>query len=432
MRSVWLALAAAQHRAGLVSAEQLADLREHAGDIDIERAAELEADVHHDVMAEIRTFAEQCAEGGGIIHLGATSADITDNADVLRQREAARLIVRRLRTLLNSFAALIIDTADKPAMAYTHIQPAEPTTIGYRLALYAQDLLTSLQELQSQVSQLKGKGLKGAVGSQASFLELLAGTGVSPEEMEAEAMALLDLPYFSIATQTYPRRQDLTLVSILATLAASLHKFAFDFRLMQSPTIGEWREPFERKQVGSSAMPFKRNPILSENVCSLARYVSALPAIAWDNTAQAALERSLDDSANRRIFLPEVFLAIDEMLLKATRLIEGMVIDEAATRQNLDRYGPFAATERILMALVKKGANRQEAHEWIRQETLDAWQVISEGGDNPLAESLARRQEILDYLSPEEIANLMDARFYTGTAAKRVTEFIVKLRTYIS
>ncbi len=428
MRKVWLALATAQHKAGLVTAAQLADLHQHVNDVDIGRALAIEEQTHHDVMAEIRTFAEQCPQGGGIIHWGATSADITDNADVLRQREAARLLVERLQTLLTAFAGRIEATAYLPVMAYTHIQPAEPTTLGYRLATYAQDLLADLQALQELATSLRGKGLKGAVGSQASFAELLKGTDMNPAEMEAEAMTFLDLRAYPIATQTYPRRQDLTLLNVLAGLAATLHKFALDFRLMQSPAIGEWVEPFAQKQVGSSAMPFKRNPILSENICSLARYVAALPLVAWENAAQAVLERSLDDSANRRLFLPEAFLALEEMLLKAGRLVDGMVINEAAIKRNLARYGPFAATERVLMALVAAGADRQEAHEWIRQASLEAWPVVEQGQENPLVELLAADPFITPFLSRDQVHLLMDAGDYVGTAGERAAAFARNLR----
>lgn len=355
MRRVWVALAAAQHVAGLVSAEQLADLESHADDINIERALQIERETRHDVMAEIRAFAEQCPLGGGILHWGATSADITDNVDVLRQREAALRLAESMRRLLLSFARRIEEMAGLPVMAHTHIQPAEPTTLGYRLAIYAQDLLEDYDQLRALIGRLRGKGFKGAVGTQAGFVEMLAGTGMSAEQMESLAMARLDLPYFPVATQTYSRQQDLRVQQVLAGIAASLHKFALDFRIMQSPPFGEWAEPFGRQQVGSSAMPFKRNPIMAENICSLARYVAAQTAVAWDNAGQAILERSLDDSANRRVFLPESFLAVDEMLRRAASLVEGMTIDREQIARNLERYGPFAATERVLLAAVRQG-----------------------------------------------------------------------------
>lgn len=419
MRRVWVALAAAQQAAGLVSAEQLADLEAHVDQVDIARALAIEEQTRHDVMAEILAFAEQCPVGGGIIHWGATSADITDNVDVLRQRESVALLSAGLRRLLDALAARIEDTAGLPVMAHTHIQPAEPTTLGYRLAMYAQDLLEDYRQLQALRRDLRGKGLKGAVGTQAGYAELLQGAALDAPAMEALAMERLGLPYFPIASQTYTRQQDLRLQQVLAGLAASLHKFALDFRILQSPPFGEWAEPFGRNQVGSSAMPFKRNPINAENICSLARFVASQTAAVWDNASQAILERSLDDSANRRLIQPEAFLATDEIIGRTTRLIEQMSVDEAQVERNLATYGPFAATERVLVALVAAGASRQEAHEWIREASLTAWAALRRGEDNPLAERLAADARIAAFLGPEALAELLDARGHTGTAAER-------------
>lgn len=432
MRRVWVALAAAQHQAGLVSAAQLADLQAHQEDIDIPRALEIEQETRHDVMAEIRAFAEQCPVGGGIIHWGATSADITDNVDALRLREAAQLVLDQLRELLLLLAEKIESTAVIPTMALTHIQPAEPTTLGYRFAVYAQDLLEDYHNLQSLIVNLRGKGLKGAVGTQAGYAELLAGTAVSPEAMEAAAMAILELPYFPIATQTYTRQQDLRVQQVLAGIAASLHKFALDFRILQSPPFGEWAEPFGKGQVGSSAMPFKRNPINTENICSLARYVAGLPAVAWDNASQAILERSLDDSANRRIFQADGFLATDEMLRRAVRLVREMAIDERAIARNMAIYGPFAATERVLMALVAAGASRQDAHEWIREASLQAWAAMKEGKDNPLVGILISDMRILGYLGAEDVRELMRAEGHVGTAVTRARAFAQTIHDVIN
>ncbi|GIK58075.1 MAG: adenylosuccinate lyase [Chloroflexi bacterium] len=434
MRRVWVALAAAQHQAGLVSAAQLADLQAHQEDIDIPRALEIEQETRHDVMAEIRAFAEQCPVGGGIIHWGATSADITDNVDALRLREAAQLVLDQLRELLLLLAEKIESTAVIPTMALTHIQPAEPTTLGYRFAVYAQDLLEDYHNLQSLIVNLRGKGLKGAVGTQAGYAELLAGTAVSPEVMEAAAMAILELPYFPIATQTYTRQQDLRVQQVLAGIAASLHKFALDFRILQSPPFGEWAEPFGKGQVGSSAMPFKRNPINTENICSLARYVAGLPAMAWDNASQAILERSLDDSANRRIFQADGFLATDEMLRRAIRLVREMTIDEGAIARNMAIYGPFAATERVLMALVSAGASRQDAHEWIRKASLQAWAALregQEGQENPLVAILTQDIQIVGYLTAEQVRGLMAAEGHVGTAVMRARAFAQTIRDVV-
>ncbi|MCA9916370.1 MAG: adenylosuccinate lyase [Anaerolineales bacterium] len=428
MRQVWLALATAQHQAGLVSAEQLADLQAHAEQVDIARALEIEKEMRHDVMAEIRTFAEQCAVGGGIIHWGATSADITDNVDVLRLREAAVLLQNQLRQLLLKLADRIEETAVLPTMAHTHIQPAEPTTLGYRFAVYAQDFLEDYKNLQSLISNLRGKGLKGAVGTQAGYDELLAETEMDALQMEAAAMDVLDLPYFPIATQTYTRQQDLRVQQVLAGIAASLHKFALDFRVLQSPPFGEWAEPFGKKQVGSSAMPFKRNPINTENICSLARYVAGLPAVAWDNASQAILERSLDDSANRRLFQAEGFLATEEIVRRATRIVAEMVIDEAAIARNMAIYGPFAATERVLMALVAAGASRQDGHEWIREASLQAWAALREGQPNPLVDLLLADERIGEFLEAEQVAELMRAEGHVGTAVIRARTFAQTVR----
>jgi adenylosuccinate lyase len=431
MRRVWVALAAAQHQAGLVTQAQLADLQSQQENVDIARALEIEKETRHDIMAEIRAFAEQCPIGGGIIHWGATSADITDNMDVLRQREAARLVEQQLKKLLGHLAERIEASAAVPTMAHTHIQPAEPTTLGYRFAVYAQDLLDDLHSLQSLISSLRGKGFKGAVGTQASYAELLHGSDFTPQQMETAAMAKLELPYFPIATQTYTRQQDLRLLQVLAGIAASLHKFALDFRVLQSPPFGEWAEPFGQKQVGSSAMPFKRNPINTENICSLARYVAALPAVAWDNASQAILERSLDDSANRRIVLAEAFLAVDELLRRTSKVVAAMVVDEAAIQRNVIIYGPFAATERVLMALVRAGASRQEGHEWIREASLEAWAALRQGEENPLVGLLVGDERIGQYLAADRVRALMDAGEYVGTAVTRTREFAQTIRQHI-
>lgn len=432
MRQVWVALATAQNHAGLVSNAQLADLRQKVNNIDIARSLEIEQETRHDVMAEIRAFAEQCPVGGGIIHWGATSADITDNMDVLRQKTAVSLLLTQLQELLQQLVQRIETTADLPTMAHTHIQPAEPTTLGYRFAVYAQDLLEDFKRLQHLHVTLRGKGLKGAVGTQAAFAELLEGSGYDAEQMEAWAMETLGLPYFPIATQTYTRQQDLEVMQALAGIAASLHKFALDFRVLQSPTFGEWAEPFGKKQVGSSAMPFKRNPINTENICSLARYVASLPAVAWDNASQAILERSLDDSANRRLFIAEGFLASDEMIRRTTRIVANMVIDKTAVSRNMITYGPFAATERVLMALVRAGASRQDGHEWIREQSLQAWTSLQGGGSNPLTDLLIADERIRPFLTPSQIANLMNANDHVGTAAKRAKQLAQTIKEHLA
>jgi adenylosuccinate lyase len=429
-RQIWVSLAEVQSEYGLVTPEQAADLRLHMTEINLPRALAIETEIQHDLMAEVRTFAEQCPVGGGIIHLGATSMDIEDNADALRLRQALSLLVESLSVVLQTLGRLMEKWADTPLMAFTHLQPAEPSTLGYRLALYGQDLLRDHQLLKEQEAGVKGKGFKGAVGTGAAYAELL-GVEKLPE-FEQKLSEKLSLPFYPVASQVYPRKQDYEIVSALAGLGASLYKFAFDLRLLQSPPLGELAEPFGEKQVGSSAMPFKRNPIRAEKINSLARYLATLPRIAWDNAAHSLLERTLDDSANRRILLPEACLAADELLRTANSLLKGLRVDEAAIARNLAVYGTFAATERVLMALVKAGADRQAMHERIRSGAMKAWETLRTGGENSLADELCRDRELTEYLSEREIRTLMTAGSHVGDAPERTHALAELIRVIIS
>lgn len=427
-RELWLALAEVQAGYGLVTPEQLADLEQHVHTIDIQRSLEIEAEIHHDLMAELKAFAGQAPVGGGILHLGATSMDIEDNADVLRIRQSLELTLQKLARLMEQLAQKIEAHADLPLMAFTHLQPAEPSTLGYRLAQYAQDLLLDWEALGRVRRGLRGKGFKGAVGTGASYAELLGGAE-NLAEFEARLSTRLGLPFFPVATQTYPRKQDYAVVSALAGLGGSLYKFAFDLRLLQSPPIGELAEPFGSKQVGSSAMPFKRNPIQSEKIDSLGRALAQMPRLAWDNAAHSLLERTLDDSANRRTLLPEAFLISDELLGVALRLVEGLQVNETAIRRNLEEYGPFAAVERVLMALVKAGADRQEMHERLRRHAMQAWASLQGGApENPLAALLKADEELRAYLPLEQLAALMDATQHLGDAPARARQLAGALR----
>jgi adenylosuccinate lyase len=416
-RTIWVALATAQHELGLVNAAQLADLQAHVNDIDIARATAIEADIRHDVMAEIRTYAEQCPLGGGIIHLGATSMDVVDNADALRMGDSLDLLLGQLQVLLQALCIQIETWAHTTCMAFTHLQPAEPTTVGYRLAQYAQDLLLDYTTLQQQRQTLRGKGLKGAVGTAASYVELLG--LVDAQRMEARVMQLLGIPAFTAATQVYPRKQDFAILSALAGLAASLHKFTYDLRMLQNPLFGEWSEPFGSKQVGSSAMPFKRNPIAAENIGSLARYLATLPHVAWDDAAGSILERTLDDSANRRLILPEACLTASEILQSALKIVQGLNVHPVGVARNLATYGPFAATERVLMEAVKRGGDRQALHEVIRTHSLTAWDALAQGEPNPLATLLTADPLLIALLPTLEIAALLDASEHVGDAPLR-------------
>ena len=425
LRRVWIALARAEMKAGIVTEEQVKELEAHKDDINIDRATEIENTIHHDLMAEIKTYAEECPLAGGIIHLGATSMDALDNADAVRFKEAMELIVKRLDDLIEAFREKAELYRDTPTMAFTHIQPAEITTIGYRIAQTLQDLLDDRDEAVSVLSSIKGKGMKGAVGTAASYTVLLKGTPVSAEDLEKMVMYELGIEAFPAATQTYSRKQDLRIIAVLSSIAATLHRFSLDLRILQSPSIGEFSEPFGKKQVGSSAMPFKRNPINSEKICSLSRIVESQYQAAWMNASTSILERTLDDSANRRIFIPEAFIAMDEMLLTELRIVRGMNIHSTATARLMADYGIFASTERLLMELGRRGADRQKMHETIREESLKAWALVQSGKDNPLKENLAADEEILKYIPHDEIIQLLDASDYTGDAGKR-TEAVLE------
>jgi adenylosuccinate lyase len=427
-RRVWVALATAQHEAGLVTAEQVADLIQHQEEIDLVRAHVIEQEIRHDLMAEIKTYAEQCPVGGSIIHLGATSMDIEDNVDALRMRQGLELLLTPLVALLSALLVRIEETAFQPTIAFTHIQPAEPTTVGYRLAQYAQELFADWGELRRVCADIRGKGLKGAVGASASYHELLSTTGWTPQQLEERVMAQLGLTAYPVATQTYPRKQDWLVLNALAGLCATLHKFAFDLRLLQSPLFGEWSEPFGAKQVGSSAMPFKRNPVAAENIDSLTRYVAALPRVAWDNAALSLLERTLDDSANRRLALSEAFLLTDEVLNRALRLVEGLQFWPGPIARNLRDYGLFAATERVLMQAVKAGGDRQMLHEVIREQSLRAWQALQQGEPNPLAELIANDPRITRWVDTTLLPALLDATTYTGDAPQRARSLVATIR----
>jgi adenylosuccinate lyase len=378
------------------------------------------------LVAELRVFAEQSKLGGGILHLGATSTDIEDNADALRLRSALDLLLESLTGLLRTLSRLIEAWADTPLIAFTHLQPAEPSTLGYRLASYAQDLLSDYEILRELRTSVRGKGFKGAVGTGAGFAELIGGQQLPG--FEARLSEKLDLPFFEIATQVYPRKQDYQVVSALAGIGASLYKLAFDLRILQSPLVGELGEPFGENQVGSSAMPFKRNPIRAEKIDSLARYLASLPRLAWDNAAHSLLERTLDDSANRRILLPEACLATDEILRTSNSILSRLRVDETAMARNLTVYGPFAATERLLMALVKAGGDRQEFHERLRTLAMQAWDTVQSGGENPLPGLLVRDSHILKYLSKKAILERMDVRSHLGDAPRRARALAMSIQ----
>lgn len=427
-RSVWIALARSQAASGLVSAAEVADLEAHGDKIDLAAALEIEREIGHDLMAEIRVFASQAKVGGGKIHLGATSMDVEDTVETYRMRKALAYLGESLHALLGAFAARVEQYGATVCMGYTHLQPAEPTTVGYRLATYAQDLLIDDAQLRGAYEALTAKGIRGAVGTSASYERLLRGTGRRARDQENDVLAHFDLSARDVATQTYPRKLDYLVLSSLAGLGASLSKFAADLRVLSSPGFGEVFEPFGAKQVGSSAMPFKRNPIMSERIGSLARLLVGYADTAWQNAATNYLERTLDDSANRRTILPEAFLCADELLTLASKIVTGLRVDERRIIANLRAYGPFAGSEAVLMEAVKAGGDRQVLHESIRDASMRAYDRLAAGGDNPLAELLVDDDRLTSLLDPAEIRLLLDPTDHIGDAPERAHALAYRVR----
>ena len=431
-RAVWVALAEAQQRAGLVTQAELDDLRAHANDIDLAAALAIEREIGHDLMAEIRVYASQATVGGGKIHLGATSMDIEDTVETFRMRLALDQILAGLDELLRAFELQIERYADLLCMGYTHLQPAEPTTLGYRLAVYGQDLLIDRAMLYAAREQLTAKGIRGAVGTSASYVQLLEGTSRSPQDQEDDVLRAFSLSARDVATQTYPRKLDYILLSALAGLGASLSKFAFDVRVLASPGFGDIAEPFGAKQVGSSAMPFKRNPVMSERIDSLARLLPAYADVAWQNAATNLLERTLDDSANRRTVLPEALLCTDEIVSLAKKIIEGLRVDERRIAENLRTYGPFAGTEAVLMEAAKRGGDRQVLHEAIRESAMRAYAALASGGSNPLATLLADDERITHLVEPAEVREWLDPTSHVGDAPERARRLSRRIHETLS
>jgi adenylosuccinate lyase len=428
-RRLWVALAEAQVEWGLVTPAQVKELKDHMGEVDVARSLEIEVINHHDLMAELKVFAGQCPQAGGILHLGATSMDIKDNAEVLQIIQSIDILLPKLGELLKTLADQVEANANLPVIAFTHLQPAEPTTLGYRLASYAQDLLEDYEALLRIRSEMKGKGFKGAVGNAASYV-MLYGLE-SQTRLEDLISRALGLPFFEVTTQTSTRKQDYSLLGALAGLAGTAHKFAFDLRLLQSEVIGELAEPFSAQQVGSSAMPFKRNPIEAEKIDSLARAVSAAPLTAWNNYANSLLERTLDDSANRRTLFPEAFLALDEILITLAKIVAGLQVNPLRMQANLDKYGPFAALERVLMAAVKNGADRQKLHEVLRQLSMSAWQTLQQNESNPLVDLVLHDPRLTRWVAPEELGSLFVVESYTGIAESRARAMAERIRARI-
>ncbi len=377
-RKIWVALAEAQG----AGREELKILKKEAEKINITESLKVEKEIKHDLMAELKVFSKQCGEAGKKLHQGATSADVKDNAEIIMFKRAMKIIRKKLILLLKNFAKLIKKTENIECMGYTHLQPAEPTLMGYRFSFYAQDLLEDLKLMDAL--ELKGKGIKGAVGTNALI----------PTKIEKKTLALLGLKTFEITTQTYPRKQDFEMIFVLSSIAQSLSKFAFDLRILQS--YGEVYEVFEEKQVGSSAMPFKRNPILSERICSLSRLISSYLQVSWQNASLSALERTLDDSANRR-YIPLVFLAVDECLELANKVVTKIKINKRKVKENLERYKIFYTLDALMFKLTEEGESRQKLHEKFREDSMKAWGMIEKGKTKEAEKIMEKELEKMAY-----------------------------------
>jgi len=422
-RRCWVALAEAEHELGLpITLEQIEEMRAHIDDIDFEAAARIERETCHDVMAHIHTYGLVAPKAKGIIHLGATSCFVTDNTDLILMREGLQLLLARAVNVLARLTDFAMTWKDLPVLGFTHFQPAQPVTLGKRVCLWAQDLLMDIEDIEVLLLRLKCRGAKGTTGTQASFLELFQGDSEKVKELDRRVAQKLGFESsFPITSQTYPRKVDTHVLQTLARIGESVHKFGTDMRLLQNRK--EVEEPFGEKQVGSSAMAYKRNPMRCERLCALGRFLMVAPLHAQFTAATQWLERTLDDSAIRRISIPETFLACDGALILYQSIVENPAVYPKVIEKHLAEELPFMATETVLMECVRRGKDRQQIHERIRQHAqAAAHRVKVDGAPNDLIERLANDSEI--GMSREELESILDPCRFTGRAAEQVQEFI--------
>lgn len=424
-RKLWIALAETEMELGLpVTEEQVDELKANADEINYDVAEAREKVVRHDVMSHVYAYGQQCPKAAGIIHLGATSCYVGDNTDVIVMTEAMKLIRDKLVSVIRVLARFADEYKNLPTLAFTHFQPAQPTTVGKRATLWIQDLLMDLEDVEYQLSKAKLLGCKGTTGTQASFLELFEGDHDKCRELDrriAEKMGYKDC--FAVSGQTYSRKLDSQMLSVLSGIAQSAAKFSNDIRLLQH--LKEIEEPFEKNQIGSSAMAYKRNPMRSERIASLARYVIADAVNPAMTEAAQWFERTLDDSANKRISIPEAFLAVDGILNLYANVADGLVVYPKVIEQHMLRELPFMATENIMMDAAKRGADRQELHERIRVHSMAAARVVKEeGGENDLLSRIA--EDPIFGVSLDELHEIVKPEKYVGRAPRQTEEFLAE------
>ena len=424
-RRLWIALAETEQELGLpITDEQIAELKAHADDINYEVAAAREKEVRHDVMAHVYAYGQQCPSAKGIIHLGATSCYVGDNTDLLILYDALRLVRKKLVNAIALLAKFADEYKALPTLAFTHFQPAQPTTVGKRATLWCQELLMDLEEIEFRLANAKLLGSKGTTGTQASFLELFEGDHEKCRRLDrriAEKMGYTAC--FAVSGQTYPRKLDAAILATLSGIAQSAAKFSNDIRLLQH--LKEVEEPFEKHQIGSSAMAYKRNPMRSERIAALSRYVIADTLNPAMTAATQWFERTLDDSANKRISVAEAFLAIDAVLSLVINVVDGLVVNTAVIDRNLRRELPFMATENIMMDCVKRGGDRQELHEAIRTHSMEAAKRVKQGdGVNDLLERIAGDATFGVTLA--ELEAVLEPSRYVGRAPEQTAEFLAE------
>lgn len=422
-RKLWIALARAEKKAGLdITDEQIAELESHRDDINYDAAEAYEKKLRHDVMAHVHAYGDQCPKAKPIIHLGATSCYVGDNTDMIIMREGLKLVRSKLLTVMKNLRDFALEYKGMPALGYTHLQPAQLTTVGKRATLWLYELTLDLEDLDYVASSLKLLGSKGTTGTQASFLELFDGDEEKIKQVEADIAAEMGFKEcVPVSGQTYTRKFDTRVLNVLAGIASSAYKFANDMRLLQS--FKEMEEPFEKNQIGSSAMPYKRNPMRCERICALARYVISDTINPEITSSTQWFERTLDDSANKRISMAEGFLGVDSILNIFINVTKGLVVYPKMVERRIMNELPFIASENILMDAVKKGGDRQELHELIREHSIAAGKRVKEEGlDNDLIERIASDPRF--GLSRDEIVTNLDPKNYTGRSERQVEEFI--------